>query len=436
MAKARSRLNWQQVWTLYWRELRSAFRDRTIVLNSVLIPIFLFPFLFWAGFSGVMFVSGQSEQVRSRIAVEAWPAGHDKLRRVFEMDRRTELAPAAGEHAGDQIKRGELDAYVQFTPAQAHDGALPGNFEVKITCNTARDRSLAARDRIKKAIEDYRSDWLRREAKSRGISATEWQGFTISSVNIASQKQMGRFLLGLIVPVIFVVMVAVGAFHPAIDSIAGERERNTWETLMSTSADRLSIVTAKYFYVGTVGAIAGGLNLGAMILTIQPILAPLLRKSGAAIEFQLPLSAIPVLGAAAILLAGFVAAGMMIFASFARTFKEGQAMITPFYLAILGPLVFLQIPGLHLSVPLALVPIANVTLMIRDSLSGTLNWFPVMITLIVSLAMIALALKAAVLILRFEDVMLGSYRGSLSTFIQQRIFKSAPPGQRPTHGKP
>lgn len=138
---------------------------------------------------------------------------------------------------------------------------------------------------------------------------------------------MGSFLLGLMLPLLFVIMVAIGCFYPAVDAVAGERERQTWETLLSTAASRFSIITAKYLYVASMGGIAGFLNLVAMALTIKPILTPLMAKAGGSLDLTVPLATLPFIGVADVLLAGFVAAGMLLFAVFARTFKEGQAMI-------------------------------------------------------------------------------------------------------------
>ena len=99
-----------------------------------------------------------------------------------------------------------------------------------------------------------------------------------------------------------------------------------------SAAARRSIVTAKYLYVATLGCLAGVLNVAAMLATMRPILAPLLARTGEQLEFTVSPWRLPVVLLGAVLLAGFVAAGMMIFAVFARTFKEGQAMITPFYM--------------------------------------------------------------------------------------------------------
>ncbi len=423
---SRSRaLNWQQVKILYRRELRAAFREKMIVINSILIPIFLYPFLLWAAFTGMMFVMGQTEGFVSRVVVRQWPPDHAVLRRKMEINRQLQLLQEKESTPvlEQRIKEGSLELLVDFVPAPGATSSLPANFEVRLTYNQSKERSVAARDRVKEIVEKYRANWLRQEARRLGVDPARWQGFTLASRNVASKKEMGAFIFGLLAPVIFVVMVAMGCFYPAVDAVAGERERNTWETLMSSAASRLNVVTAKYLYVVTLGGMAGILNLLAIMLTLRPVFAPLLSRAGRVLEANVPLAALPIAVLAAFLLAGFVAAGMMIFASFARTFKEGQAMVSPFYMLTLVPVVFLQAPGLKFSIPLALVPIVNVTLMVRETFSGKFQWLPALVTVAVSLAAIALCLKLATFILQFEDIMVGSYNGSLAKFFRQRVLK-------------
>jgi len=73
-------LNWKDVRVLYLREIRSALRDRTIVTNSVLLPIFLYPVLIWLAYTGITFISGQNEELKSRIMLKDLPAAHAPLR--------------------------------------------------------------------------------------------------------------------------------------------------------------------------------------------------------------------------------------------------------------------------------------------------------------------------------------------------------------------
>ena len=416
---------------MYSRELRGAMREKVIVINGILMPLLLYPFLLWAAFTGILFVTGQTEGFISRVVVLNWPRAHPKLQVNLQRNEHLELLeleepPAALEQ---KLRHGQLDAVAEFLPAEGAGARLTNNFGVRITFDQSKERSAEARQRLVDEVNAYRADWLKREARRRGIDASAWQAFSLTTRNVASEKQMGTFILGLTAPVLFLVMVAVGCFYPAVDSTAGERERNTWETLMSTAASRLNIVTGKYLYVATMGGIAGLLNLAAVMLTIKPLFAPLLAQTGRSIEATISPAAMLMAGLAAVLLAGFIAAAMMLFASFARTFKEGQAMITPFYLLILLPVVFLQAPGLKFSLPLAFVPVVNLVLVVREALAGIFQWAQIAVTLAVSVALITVCLRLAAFVLQFEDVLMGSYSGSFPKFIKERLL-GAPNPQR------
>src|SRR5690606_3797657 len=99
--------------------------------------------------------------------------------------------------------------------------------------------------------------------------------------------------------------------------------------------------------------------------------------------------------------------GMLILASFARTFKEGQSLVGPFYIAVFLPLLFLQAPDLELTPALALVPVVNVALMFREACAGIYQWDLIGITIAVEILSIAAALAVAVRILAHEDVVAG-----------------------------
>jgi hypothetical protein len=73
--------------------MRAAFRERSIVVNSILLPIFLYPFVLWAAFTGIMFVRGQTEGVKSRLVVRAWPSTHAGLQRRFEINKNFDFIP-------------------------------------------------------------------------------------------------------------------------------------------------------------------------------------------------------------------------------------------------------------------------------------------------------------------------------------------------------
>jgi sodium transport system permease protein len=168
-------------------------------------------------------------------------------------------------------------------------------------------------------------------------------------------------------------------------------------------------------------SVAGILNLAAMLVSMKSILAPMFGDRLDSMQFQIPLGSVPLIILVTVLLALFVAAGMMILASFARTFKEGQSMVSPFYLVLFLPAMFLQVPGLEFTTRLAAIPIVNVTMVFREAIAGVYNWKLIGITIAVEIACVAAALKLAATILRYEDFVLGSYGGNLGKFIKERL---------------
>ncbi len=402
---------------LYCREIRSALRDRTIVTNSILLPIFLYPLIMWLAYTGFTFISGQNEELKSRVMIQNVPAAHPNLLKEFEADKSIVLVQSAAPAA--DIRTGTLDALVEFLPSKS-DLPIQNNFATRITFDESRDQSSRAKSRIDQKLSKYRETYLERQATQLGLSREQFQDFWIDEENLSSNRETGQFI-GVLMPIFFIIMLAVGGMHPAIDSTAGERENSTWETVMSAATSRANVLVAKYLYVATMAFTAAFLNLFAMMFSMGTLLSPLLR-GGDGKWRDIPLQSAPVILAGAVLLALFVAAGMMILASFATNYKEGQSLVAPFYIALIIPIMFLQTPGLEFTRRIAMIPVANVTMMIREAMQGIYHWPLIGLTLVVETVCVVLALRVAMLVVKHEDFVMGSYNGSFVKFAKERLF--------------
>jgi len=422
---------------LYLAELRGAFRERNVVINTVLLPVLLYPVLLWVLINGILLVRGQAEKLESRVAVASLPAEHRGILERLAENERIAIEPAAdGAAAGarretladdveTRIAAGDLDAALGFEPLAER----AGDFRAVVVHDSAREASANAGTRLLDVLRAYRDDWLRTRAAAL-VEPAEWDGFRLERANLATSAQMGAMILGLIAPLYFVIMVAVGCMYPAVDATAGEHERGTWETTLTLAASRLSIVTAKYLYVTTLGFIAGVLNLTAMTLSLGSVLAPMMAGDQERVGFQVPWTMLPWLLLGALLLAGSIAAAMMMVAVFARSFREGQALVTPVYLLSFLPVLFLGREGLELTPALAVIPVVNVAMLVREVLGGSLPWGPAALTVGVELALIAVLLAVASRVIRHEDVLTGSFIGGPMTFLRQRMRRgSRPPAE-------
>jgi sodium transport system permease protein len=409
-------MNLRDIRILYLRELRSALRDRTIVTGSILIPLLLYPMILWLAYAGFTFVSGQSADLKSRVMLKDIPLANAFVKQL-QNDPWIELKTSRDPQ--HDIRTGTLDALVEFVPGDSPSGpsGLDANFKAKITYDESRDRSDTAESRIEQKVVEYRTKDLERRAGQLGISTAAYQDFWLDTANVSSNREMAQFFLGLMLPTFLLVMLATGAMHPAIDSTAGERENSTWETVMTLATRRSNVLLAKYLYVATMSFTAGLLNLMAMMFSLRAMLTPIFRRNGSDVSISIPLQSIPIILLGALLMALLVSAVMMILASFARTFKEGQSMVSPFYVVIMIPLMFLSSPGLEFTTKLALIPIMNVTMMFREAIQGTYHWPMIGITVSVELVCITAAMFTATSLLRYEDLVTGTHSGSFLKFV-------------------
>ncbi len=433
-------MDWTAIRLLYLSELRSALRERSVLINGILIPLLMYPLMMWVMFSGVLFVTARFESFDSRVEITGLPAEHRGLLERLEDDGRTEITevdvPPAGaaaayrEQVEDRLLAGELDAALIFEATSDP----PGNAAVSLLSNGSSDQSQTARGRLERALSAERSAWLDRIAEQHDLDGAEWQVFDVRSNNLATGRQMGQFVMGMMIPLFFVFMIANGCLYPAIDSTAGERERNTWETTSTLATRRINIVTAKYLYVATMGTVAGALNAAAMVVSFRSFLGPLLARLGGGdgngFAFELPLSSLPVLLLTAVLLGALIGAAMMILAAFARTFKEGQSMVTPIYLLVIFPVVVLNDPSMVFTPALASIPVVNVVLLLRQAIAGNLLWLQLGITVVSNGAAIVACLWLASRVLRVEEIATGAFEGNLFQFLRQQV-RPAAKGARP-----
>jgi sodium transport system permease protein len=133
-----------------------------------------------------------------------------------------------------------------------------------------------------------------------------------------------------------VVWALTGAFYPAIDLCAGEKERGTLETLLSSPAERTEIVWGKLLTIMCFSMATVVLNIVSLAITGLVVSRHLPQSIGlppALAPLWLLLALLPV--------SAFFSALCLALAAFARSTKEGQYYLMPLIL-ITMPLVILS----------------------------------------------------------------------------------------------
>src|SRR6185295_4782472 len=85
--------------------------------------------------------------------------------------------------------------------------------------------------------------------------------------DVAEKEQRSAAVWSKILPFLLLIWALTGAFYPAIDFCAGEKERGTLETLLSSPAARTEIVWGKLFTVMLFSMATVMLNLVSLGVT-------------------------------------------------------------------------------------------------------------------------------------------------------------------------
>jgi ABC-type Na+ efflux pump permease subunit len=310
--------------------------------------------------------------------------------------------PAVQEKDGRERAAELPDAVVWLpAPAPADDGAeREDEPSLTVFYSSTETASELARRRVAERLPPY-VERLRAERLPGGTPASALVPFALREPHdIAPAKDAGAKVLSVVLPMLLVVMCVLGAFFPAVDVTAGERERNTAETTLLLPVPRLAVQQGKILAVCASALVATALNLLALALSAGHLLHML--ASGQDIQVELPLGAFVAIAPLALLFAFFVSAVLVGIASFARTFKEGQALLGPVQMLFILPAMACAIPGLELTPGLATVPVVNVVLAFREILNGEAHPLEFAITGVTLLASAVLAIAIAVRLLSRE----------------------------------
>ena len=120
----------REIWVLYIRELREAFRERTILINSILIPIVMYPLLLWVMFTAITYAMGRTEGFVSRVLLEGTTPAAEAIRGELAEDDDLLLVeePTDPQEAAARIREGRLDALLEILPPETGVPSYPIRF--------------------------------------------------------------------------------------------------------------------------------------------------------------------------------------------------------------------------------------------------------------------------------------------------------------------
>jgi sodium transport system permease protein len=363
----------------------------------ILVPVFLYPALFVIAEQLALFGQRSLEESAVRVAVIGTAPAEPPLAR----DRSVHVE-AGGPASFDALRTGTLDAIVEVRPPEQSE---LGSARVRIVYDGAQDRSLRARAVIGNRLDEWNDSLLAARLDSLGLPRSAGAPLVVSDSSVATPTQMGGYALGRFLPMILILMTILGAFYPAVDLAAGEKERGTLEPLLTTPVPADEIVAGKFAAVSAIALASAMLNLVSMMLTFQSGLFQFTEAAG--LRFSLSPGVVLVIFGTLAMLAILFASLFLGVAVRSHSFKEAQNAVTPIYIASLLPAMLATVPGIDFTPTFALVPVGGVALLFRALAAGNAEMTPSIIAIGATIVYAMLALVFAVRAFGREEVLFG-----------------------------
>ena len=173
-----------------------------------------------------------------------------------------------------------------------------------IVRNSADEKSQVAYNYVNEAITSWEANILKIRLHEARLPETLAEPVRAEKVDLAEEGQLSAVVWSKLFSAMLVIMAMTGAFYPAVDLAAGEKERGTMETLLICPATRTELVLGKFFTVMLFSLATAILNLISLGITSKYVPATgNLSKIGSmapptlgtilwVIAFMLPLTAL------------------------------------------------------------------------------------------------------------------------------------------------
>jgi sodium transport system permease protein len=441
-------MRWSNVGVIFRREVRDQIRDHRTLFMIFVLPILLYPLL---GYGSLKFTDALEQKPRLVVLVGAEnlpkappllnsertgfePTLFDRPAEAERMVVRLESSGGAWSDPNrrqEAIHRGEASAAMVIPRDLVERLRRDARFDVSITFNSVDEPSQITNYRLREVLDRWKNQIVDQRLRADGKPESYAEPIGLRPEDVATPSEVGSNVWSRIFPFLLVIMALTGAFYPAVDICAGEKERGTMETLLISPASRSEIVVGKFLTVMLASVLTALLNLVSMGLTglglamklggVVP--SPARRAAGAsAVTLSAPsLQAAIWMLVLLIPLAAFFGAVCLALAAMARSMKEGQYYMTPLYL-ISMPLIFLSLaPEIELNLFYSIVPITGVALLLRALILGNYDvafryFLPVLLPMLVYAAV---SLRWAIDQFQREDVLFReAERFSLATWLR------------------
>ena len=392
---------WQ---TLLVKEIVHLFRDTKTIVQTVVVPTFITPLLIGAV---IWYISSIAvDESKKTYDVAVYDQVNTELTvKLQESDRLNVVLVDSIDQVIDNVTNDNSEIGISF--GSDFTSQLENNLSGEVTIYSKNlDNFSQAQGIVSDVIDDY-DDQIRNERLNNlNVDENFINPITVLDEDLTTNEEFAGSIIGGILAFLFIVYIMSGSMYPAIDLGAGEKERGTMETLISTNISSVDIIIGKMFSVtssAVLTAIFSLLGFAVPLIVIFLFYGDSIPENAFEIISAIvnPVAIIAMFGLL-IPLSIFMGAFMLAVSIYSKNPKEaslllGNAVII-FFIPAYVPLIN---PGIELDLVGSLIPCYSFALHTNALIAGNTDWFLYGATLISNIIYCSIAIYVTYIM--FDD---------------------------------
>lgn len=303
--------------TVMRKEWLDFFRDRRTFLLSLMVAPLLYPLIF-LGIGKLTQMRAETQLEKSLsvpvVGMERAP-NLMKFLASYGIDARP--APADIE-ARVRAQQEDLALAIDADFARNWSAGKPAKIDI-ITDTTRRNGDVKVA-RVSKVLESYGNSVGAMRLLIRGINPAIAAPLQVGTRDMATPEAKNSQFMSILLPMILTIFAFIGGAHLAMDTTAGERERQSLEPLLATPASRAALVGGKMLAAALLG-------LASMLLILVSFKVSATLASGMAKQMDVSFLAMGKLLLTLVPLVLIGTALITALAAGAKSMKEAQSHI-------------------------------------------------------------------------------------------------------------
>lgn len=411
------------------KEILELLRDKKTLFVMIILPILMYPLLL-IGITQFLQTT-MDDMEKQNIKIEAYNTDSLFQKTVENVNIENEKSKIVLK----QIKSDKLSIYLnsEKKPTEKLKKAFDNrnlnalivkdiNKNYNVYLNSIKDDSSIINKKVQDLMDQYKTALIEKDLRNKNLNVEKTLNpISINVIETADNQEIAGSLMGKILPFIMIMGVLMGAIYPAIDLIAGEKERGTLETLFTLPISNLELLAGKYLAVSLgaiVTALLNILSVGASLIYLTSLMDLQGQSINLSIFNMKMIFPLIVTIISIIIFAMVISALSMCLCSFAKSYKEAQNYITPLTLLTMIPSYASMMPNMNLNTTTSLIPVVNISLLIKAIMVGTINYMDMWNVLIVNIIFVIAVLILLSKIFDSEDILFGS--NNKISFLQKR----------------